>query len=60
MNTEYFNFNSENYIKNSSNEKFSIDIILNKIEKLDVNLSEEEVLNINKKIYLTYLNFLEK
>tara|TARA_Y100000741_G_scaffold35729_1_gene25088 strand:+ start:1314 stop:2711 length:1398 start_codon:yes stop_codon:yes gene_type:complete len=60
MNTDYFKFDTENYIKNSSNENFAIDIILNKLEQLDINLSKNEVLNINKKIYLIYLNFFRK
>ena len=49
MNTDYFKFDTENYIKNSSNENFAVDIILNKLEQLDINLSKNEVLNINKK-----------
>ncbi len=60
MNTDYLKSNTENYIKNSSNENFAINIILNKLEKLDINLSKSEMLNINKKIYLIYLNFFRK
>tara|TARA_B100000886_G_scaffold22156_1_gene14092 strand:- start:10736 stop:12133 length:1398 start_codon:yes stop_codon:yes gene_type:complete len=60
MNTDYLKSNTENYVKNSSNESFAINIILNKLEKLDINLSKGEILNINKKIYLIYLNFFRK
>lgn len=60
INTDYLECNTENYIKNSSNENFAVDIILNKLEQIDINLTGDEVLTFNKKIYLIYLNFFRK
>ena len=60
INTDYLKSNTENYIKNSSNDKFAVDIILDKLDKLETNLSQGEIISLNKKIYLIYLNFFRK
>ena len=57
MNSDYLQSNTEDYIKNSSNENFAVDSIINKLEELDVDLTKDVVSSIYKRIYLKYINF---